>query len=121
MKIEGGFLPALLGFLGSTVAPFLLKTVLPTLATGALGSLASAAVSKAIGPSTRSALYIKNGEHAFKVVPAGLGLYLTPWQKGSSIGSGLYMKTRKIHVNGKGLLLRPDSPFKNIPLIGLLL
>ena len=60
MKVEGGFLPALLGFLGSTVAPFLLKTALPALATGALSGLASTGVSKALG----SALYIKKGEHA---------------------------------------------------------
>ena len=139
-KVEGGFLPALLGFLGSTVAPFLLKSALPALATGALSSIASAATSKALG----SALYLKKGDHAVKIVPAGQGLYLTPWQKGSSVkASGLYIKTGKgfyrtaLHQNkaallrseakakgqiaGEGLLLGPDSPFKNIPILGMIL
>ena len=46
MKVEGGFLPALLGAIAA-VAPFLLKTALPALATGALSGLASRGVSKA--------------------------------------------------------------------------
>jgi hypothetical protein len=102
-KVEGGFLPAILGFL--------LKTALPALATGALSGLASTGVSKALG----SALYIKRGGIACKVAPAGQGLYLTPWQKGSSIkASGLYQKMGSEYVSGEGLLLGPDSPFKKI-------
>ena len=118
-NMKGGFLPALLGLLGSTVAPFLLKTALPALATGALTGLASTGVSKALG----AALYVKRGEGSFKVVPAGKGLYLSPWKKGSSIkGDGLYMKTGKgTYCDGQGLLLGPDSPFKNVPILGLIL
>lgn len=118
-NMKGGFLPALLGLLGSTVAPFLLKTALPALATGALTGLASTRVSKALG----AALYVKRGEGSFKVVPAGKGLYLSPWKKGSSIkGDGLYMKTGKgTYCDGQGLLLGPDSPFKNVPILGLIL
>ena len=123
-NMKGGFLPALLGFLGSTVAPFLLKTALPALATGALTGLASTGVSKALGAGfTGAALYVKRGEGSFKVVPAGKGLYLSPWKKGSSIkGDGLYMKTGKgTYCDGQGLLLGPDSPFKNVPILGLIL
>ena len=117
MRVEGGFLPALLGLLGSTVVPFLVKTALPALATGALSGLASTALG-----SSGAALYIKRGEQAIKVVPAGNGLYLTPWQKGSSVkASGLYMKTGNGFCSGEGLILGPDSPFKNIPILGLLL
>ena len=127
-NMKGGFLPALLGLLGSTVAPFLLKTALPALATGALTGLASTGVSKALGsalapPTGGAALYVKRGEGSFKVVPAGKGLYLSPWKKGSSIkGDGLYMKTGKgTYCDGQGLLLGPDSPFKNVPILGLIL
>ena len=122
-EVEGGFLPAILGVLASTVGPFLLKTALPALATGALSGLASTGVSKALGSGVDGgALYIKRGEIACKVIPAGQGLYLAPWQKGSSVtASGLYMKTGSGYVNGKGLILGPNSPFQNIPILGLLL
>lgn len=123
MKVEGGFLPAILGFLASTVAPFLLKTALPGLATGALSALASTGVSKALGSGVDGGvLYIKRGGIACKVVPAGQGLYLAPWQKGSSVtASGLYMKTGSGYASGEGLLLGPNSPFQNIPILGMLL
>ena len=119
MKVEGGFLPAILGFLASTVAPFLLKTALPALATGALSGLASTGVSKVMG----SAIYIKRGGITAKITPTGNGLHLSPWNKGSSVtGDGLYMKTgASTYANGEGLILGPDSPFKNIPILGLLL
>ena len=119
MKVEGGFLPALLGILGSTVAPFLFKTALPALATGALSGLASTGISKALG----SALYVKRAEGSYKAVPAGKGLYLSPWKKSSSIkGTGLFLKTgRGTYVDGRGFLLGPDSPFKNIPILGAIL
>lgn len=121
MKVEGGFLPALLGLL----APFLIKTALPALATGALSGLASTGVSKALGASVESGtLYVKRGQNGFKVVPAGKGLYLSPWKKGSSIAaSGLYMKRGSgyVETGGEGFLLGPDSPFKNIPILGWIL
>jgi hypothetical protein len=114
MKVEGGFLPALFA-----MAPLLLKAAIPAVATGALSGLASTAVSKALG----SALYVKRGQYGFKVVPAGKGLFLSPWKKSSSVtASGLYMKKGSgAYVNGEGLLLGPDSPFKNIPILGLIL
>lgn len=121
MKVEGGFLPALLGAIAA-VAPFLLKTALPALATGALSGLASTGVSKALG-SSGSSLYIKKGDYSAKVMKAGQGLYLSPWKKGNSVNaSGLYMKTGKgTYSSGEGLILGPDSPFKNIPILGLIL
>ena len=118
MKVEGGFLPALLGAIAA-VAPFLLKTALPALATGALSGLASTGVSKALGAS----LYIKRGDYSAKVMKAGQGLYLSPWKKGNSVNSsGLYMKTGKgTCSSGEGLILGPNSPFKNIPILELIL
>ena len=117
MKVEGGFLPALLGILGSTVLPFLLKSAIPALATGALSGIARASTE-----ASGSAIYVKRGENSFKVVPAGQGLYLRPWNKGSSISaSGLYVKKGNGYVDGRGLLFGPDSPFKNIPILGMIL
>jgi len=56
-----------------------------------------------------------------KVIPAGQGLYLAPWNKGSAVGSGLYIKTGSGYVDGRGLLLGPNSPFQNIPILGMIL
>ena len=111
MKVKGGFLPALLELLSSTVASFLLKTALPALATGALSGLASTGVSKAFGSGGR--LYITRGEMACKVLSAGEGLFLNPWLNSTSVpASGLYLKTGSDYkLTGKGLLLGPDLPF----------
>lgn len=48
------------------------------------------------------------------------GLYLSPWSKNSSVtASGLYLKTPSGgFVKGSGLILGPNSPLKNIPLLG---
>src|SRR6218665_1040746 len=56
MKVEGGFLPALLPLL-DTAGKFLFSSVLPSLATGALTGLANTGVSKLMG----SGLNIKIG------------------------------------------------------------
>ena len=120
-KVAGGFLPALLGILGSTVAPFLLKTALPAVATGALSGLASTGISKAFGSG---GFYMKRGDMACKVLPAGQGLFLSPWTKSTSVtASGLYLKTGSGYepIDGKGLLLGPNSPFQNIPILGMIL
>lgn len=118
MRVEGGFLPALIGAL-ATAAPFLVKTVLPTIAKAVLPAVASTAISGNQG----SALYIKKGDYSGKVMKVGQGLYLAPWKKSDSVSaSGLYMKTGKgVYTSGEGLILGPDSPFKNIPILGLLL
>jgi hypothetical protein len=76
-------------------------------------------------------LYVKRGGMVCKIQPVGNGLYLSPWSKGNSIAAdGLYMKTSPSGVgsgasmgyaDGSGLLLGPDSPFSNIPILGMLL
>src|SRR6218665_3327970 len=89
MKVEGGFLPALLPLL-ATAGKFLLSSVLPSLATGALPGLANTGVSKLMG----SELYIKRGGRCYKMVPFGTGLYLKPWLGSGldGVGEGLYLK-----------------------------
>jgi hypothetical protein len=121
-KVEGGFIGALLPLL-ATAGNFILSNVLPSLAKGALSGLGSAAATKAFDKITGSGvLYVKKKDIAYKVVPAGQGLYLSPWQKGNTVAaSGLYMKSGSGYVNGKGLLLGPNSPFQNIPILGMIL
>ena len=109
-KVEGGFIGAILPFL-ATAGKFLLSS----LATGVL----SAAGSKIVDGS--GVMYLKKNNMACKVIPAGRGLYLAPWNKGSALGSGVYLKTGSGYADGKGLLLGPNSPFQNIPILGMIL
>ena len=118
MKVEGGFL-GLLARLAARALPILAKTVLPALGVGALSGLASTGVQKAMG----SGLYLKKGGLVSQVETDGQGLYLKPYKgKGlNSYGDGLYSKQGGKLYDGKGLLLGPNSPFANIPILGAIL
>ena len=118
MKVEGGFLGLLAG-LAARAIPMLAKTVLPALGVGALSGLASSGVQKAMG----SGLYLKKGGMVSQVETDGEGLYLKPY-KGKALkgyGDGLYLKQGRKLYDGKGLLLGPNSPFGNIPILGAIL
>ena len=117
-KIEGGFLGLLAG-LAARALPMIAKTVLPALGVGALSGLASSGVQKAMG----SGLYLKKGGCVSQVETDGHGLYLEPYKgKGlQSYGDGLYLKQGGKLYDGKGLLLGPNSPFANIPILGAIL
>ena len=68
-------------------------------------------------------LYLKKGGYVCQIETDGEGLYLGP-VRGSgfeSVGDGLYLRKEGGLYDGKGLLLGPNSPFKNIPILGLLL
>ena len=108
MKVEGGFLGLLAG-LAARALPA--KTVLPALGVGALSGLASSGVQKAMG----SGLYLKKGGLVSQVETDGHGLYLKPYE-----GKGLksYGDGGKLY-DGEGLLLGPNSPFANIPILVL--
>ena len=114
-KIEGGFLGLLAG-LAARALPMLARTALGV---GALSGLASSGVQKAMG----SGLYLKRGGLVSKVETDGYGLYLKPYKgRGlQSYGDGLYLKQRGKLYDGKGLLLGPNSPFANIPILGAIL
>jgi len=117
-SIQGGFIGALLPLL-ATAGRFLLSSVLPSLATGALASAGSKIVDKISG---NGILYMKKGGIACKIRPAGDGLFVSPWRTGNSVtASGLYLKTGSSYVDGRGLLLGPNSPFANIPILRMLL
>ena len=118
MKTEGGFLGLLAG-LAARALPMVAKTVLPALGVGALSGLASSGVQKAMG----NGLYLKKGGLVSQVETDGEGLYLKPY-KGKALkgyGEGLYLKQGGKLYDGKGLLLGPNSPFGNIPILGALL
>ena len=118
MKVEGGFLGLLAG-LAARALPVIAKTVLPALGVGALSGLASSGVQKAMG----SGLYLKKGGLVSQVETDGHGLYLKPYKgKGlESYGDGLYLKQGGKLYDGKGILLGPNSPFANIPILGAIL
>ena len=117
-KIEGGFLGLLAG-LAARALPMIAKTVLPALGVGALSGLASTGVQKAMG----SCLYLKKGGMVSQVETDGEGLYLKPYKGKASkgYGEGLYLKQGGKLYDGKGLLLGPSSPFKDIPILGAIL
>ena len=118
MKVEGGFLGLLAG-LAARAIPMLAKTVIPALGVGALSGLPSSGVQKAMG----SGLYLKKGGCICQVETDGEGLYLKPYKgKGlQSYGDGLYLKQGGKLYDGNSLLLGPNSPFANIPILGAIL
>lgn len=52
---------------------------------------------------------------------SGDGLYLTPHHPIPQVGNGLFLRHGGTIYDGKGLVLGPNSPFKNIPILGWLL
>ena len=112
IKHDGGFL----GMLASLAA-----RALPALLGGLATGLVSGAVEKAVAGS---GLYLKKKGHgcvAKVQVVKGNGLYLTPHPYFGAGGNGLFLKHGDQVYSGEGLLLGPNSPFKNIPLLGLIL
>ena len=111
IKHSGSFLGMLAG-----LAAKALPVILGGLATG----LISGGVEKAIGGN---GLYLHKSGHCVKVEPVkGSGLYLTPHARLPGVsGNGLYLKRGSSIYSGEGLLLGKHSPFKNIPILNLLL
>ena len=114
MKIECGFIPGLAGLI-----PFLSGTVLPALGVGASSELASTGVQKLIG----NGLYLKKESDVCRIESDGEGLYLGPTSgKGfETVGSGIYLMKQGGLYDRRGLILGPYSPFKNIPILGMVL
>ena len=122
MKTECGFLSMLAG-LAAKALPFLAKTVLPTLATEALSGVGSALAQKVTNKAMGNGLYLKKGSNIARVETDGQGLYLKPY-KASGLGmagDGLCLQQGGHVFAGSGLLLGPNSPLKNIPVLGWLL
>ena len=53
----------------------------------------------------------------------GRGLYLEPTSgKGfETVGNGIYIMKQGGLYDGRGLILSPNIPFKNIPILGMIL
>jgi len=68
-------------------------------------------------------VYIKKGGCVCEVETDGKRLLLEPVSTKSftKLGDGLYLKKEGKLYNGRGLLLGPNSPFKNVPILGMLL
>ena len=113
-KIEGRFLPALAGLIS-----FLTGTVLPAIGVGVLSGLASSWVQKLIG----NGLYLKKGGSVRQNETDGKVLYLGPASgKGfENVGNAIYLMKQGGLYDGRGLILGPNSPFKNIPIHGMIL
>ena len=114
IEIEGEFLPALAGLI-----PFLTGTVLPALGDGALSEMASTSVQKLIG----NELYLKKGDHVCQIETDGSGLHPEPTSgKGfETVGNGHYLMKQGGLFDDRGLILGPNSPFKNISILGMIL
>ena len=110
VKFEGGFL--------STILKLATK-VLPTLLGGLATGLVSAGVEKAV--SGRGLFLGKRGYGTAKIdFVDGGGLLIRPVE--TEKYTGLYLKHDDGQVfEGKGFLLGENSPFKKIPLLGLIL
>ena len=114
MKIERRFLPALAGLI-----LFLTGTVLPALGVGALSELASTGVQKLIG----NGLYLKKSSGLCRIETYLEGLSLGPVNGDAfeTVRNGLYLMKQDGLYDGGGLILCPNSPFKNIPIHGMIL
>ena len=116
LKHSGGFLSVLAG---------LAARALPTLLGGLATGLISGGIERAIAGSAKSGngLYLHKSGHCVKVKPiSGNGLQLLRRKKPAGIfGDGLFLKKGSKIYDGKGLLLGPNSPFKKIPILGLIL
>ena len=92
---------------------------MPALGVGALSGLASSGVQKLIG----NELYLKKWGSVCQIETDGKGLYLGPVSgKGlENVGNGLYLMKQGGLYDGRGLILSLNSPFKNIPILGMIL
>ena len=108
IKHEGGFLATLAG---------LAARALPTILGGLASGLLSGAMEKAVDGD---GLFVYKNKQSARIQPVkGGGLFLTPFPQPH--GHGVYIRHGNEVYNGEGLLLGPNSPFKDIPLLNLLL
>ena len=111
VKHEGVFLGTIL-----SLATKFLPQLLGSLASGAI----SGAVDKAVSGRGSGLFLGKRGYGTARITfNDGNGLTLTPVEDEKC--DGVYLKHDGQVYQGKGLLLGPNSPFKNIPLLNLIL
>ena len=111
----GGFIWSL----ASSLAPLLMRgatAIAPSLLRGAATAVASKGMEKVLGKG----LYFQKNGHSVKVEPTGGGLFLNPAPYISN-GEGLFESNDGVTAGGSGLLFGKNSPFRNIPLLNILL
>ena len=93
---------------------------LPSILGGLATGLVSSAVKQAVGGN---GVYLQKLGHCIKINPVrGNGLYLTPHKRISGVHcDGLYLKHDSTIQDRSGLIFGLNSPFKNIPILNLLL
>ena len=114
MILEAGFLPTSVGLI-----PFLTGTVSQVLGVGALSGLAITGVKKLIG----NGLYLKKGSGVCLIETNGEGLChgATSGKGFETVGNDLYLMKHGGLYDGRGLILVPNSSFKNILILGMIL
>ena len=111
VKYRGGFLSVLAG---------LASKWLPSVLTGLSSGLLSGLVEKAVNGD---GVYLQKGGYCYKtdIFPdEGGGVHLSPHPMVAQ-GDGLFLKHGDNVYEGEGLLLGANSPFKDIPILGLIL
>ena len=97
--------------LAARLAPAILRGV---------GSALASKVTSSLFDKKGQGLYLQKNGHCAKIqLVNGGGLYLAPHPR-LHHGDGLF-KTDGSEIKGKGLLLGPNSSFKSIPLLNILL
>ena len=98
---------------------FLTGTVIPALGVEALSGLTRMGVQKLIG----NWLYLKKWSGVCRIETdcEGLNLGQTKGKGFETVGNGLYLMKLGGLYGGRGLILGPTSPFKNIPILGMIL
>ena len=68
-------------------------------------------------------MYLKKGDSVCWIETDGEGLCLGPTSgKGfETVGNGLYLMIQGGLYDGRGLISGPNIPFKNIPILGMIL
>ena len=81
--------------------------------------MASTGVQKLLG----NGLYLKKGGSVCQIETDGKWLYLGPTSgKGfETVGNGLFLMKQGGLYDGRGLIVGPNSSFKNIPILGMIL
>ena len=105
------------GFLWALAARFI-----PAILGGLASAVASRAADKVMSTKKGRGLYLQKKDKCAKVqLVDGGGLYLSPRPKFHGGKVGLFETEGSSIVEGSGLLLGDNSPFKNIPLLNILL
>ena len=118
VSYTGGFFAALAPLIARALP--LTVRVLPTTMSGLAIGLLSGGVHTAISGNGVVGDGLKHGKYYRVQKLKGNGLYLAPHL--SFVGSdGLFLKHGNDISDGDGLLMRKNSPFKNIPILGWLL